>query len=174
MMETTSKLHAGQFVPALTFSRLDGSPYTFGGAGSWQALFVFRGQHCPICKGYLADIEARLPKFSDLGVSVAAVSADSEAQTRVTAEAAKPSFPLLYGMDQDTMRNLGLYISKPRSDQETDHDFSEPALFVVNPDGLLQVVEIGNAPFLRPDLDKLLGGIGYVIANGYPIRGTAR
>ena len=173
-METTSKLHAGQSFPPLTFSRLDGSPYTFGGTGSWQALFVFRGQHCPICKGYLADLEARLAKFADLGVFVAAVSADSEAQTRITAGATKSTFPLLYGMDNATMRKLGLYVSEPRSEQETDHDFSEPALFVINPDGLLQVVEIANAPFLRPDLDKLLGGLGYVIANGYPIRGTAK
>jgi peroxiredoxin len=173
-METTSKLNPGQPFPAMTFARLDGSPYAFGGTGSWQALFVFRGQHCPICKSYLGQVEARLDKFSTLDVSVAAISADSEAQTRVMAEAAKPTFPLLYGLDEATMRTLGLYISAPRSAQETDHNFAEPALFVVNVDGLLQVVEVANAPFLRPDLDRLIGGLGFIIEKGYPVRGTVK
>ena len=81
---------------------------------------------------------------------------------------------MLYGMDVPTMQRLGIYISEPRSVQETDHRFPEPALFVVNKDGVLQLVDIANAPFLRPDLDRLLRGVGFIIEKGYPIRGTHR
>ena len=81
-------------------------------------------------------------------------------------------FPLLYGLDEATMQELGLYISEPRSAQETDHLFSEPALFVINPDGLLHLIDIANAPFLRTDLDRLLSGLGFIIQKQYPIRGT--
>ena len=35
-----------------------------------------------------------------------------------------------------------------------------------------QLVDVSNAPFLRPDLDKVLGGITFIRANDYPIRGT--
>ena len=171
-MDTTTKLHPGQLFAPVTFTQLDGADHTFGAPGGWQALFVIRGQHCPICKTYLGEIEKRRATFTQLGVSVAAVSADSEAQTRLIAEAAKPNFPLLYGLNETTMRNLGLYISEPRSAQETDHRFPEPALFVVNPTGLLQLVDIANAPFLRPDLDRLIGGLRFVIDKNYPIRGT--
>lgn len=108
------------------------------------------------------------------GVSVAAVSADSESQNRVTADAAKVTFPLLYGMDEATMHRLGLYVSQPRSAQETDHLFPEPALSVVNPQGVLHLVDIANAPFLRPDLDPLVLRLGTIIEKDYPIRGTAR
>ena len=173
-METTAKLHPGGKMDPLTFNCLDGTEHTFGAPGSWQALFVFRGQHCPICKSYLGEIEQRRAALVQLGVSVAAVSADSEGQSRLTAEAAKFSFPLLYGMDEATMQRLGLYVSEPRSAQETDHRFPEPALFVVNPDGVLHLVDIANAPFLRPDLDRLVRGLGFVIEKGYPIRGTHR
>ena len=38
---------------------------------------------------YLKDLEARVGKFSELGVSVAAISGDTEAQTNITAEASK-------------------------------------------------------------------------------------
>ena len=171
-MNATRKLHPGQTFTPITFARLDGEDYTFGTPGAWQALFVIRGQHCPICKSYLGEIEKRRDAFAGLGVSIAAVSADSEAQTRVTAEVARPGFPLLYGLDEATMRRLGLYISEPRSAQETDHRFPEPALFVVNPDGLLHLVDVANAPFLRPDLDRLVGGLRFVIEKNYPIRGT--
>ncbi|GAC1322610.1 MAG: peroxiredoxin-like family protein [Collimonas sp.] len=173
-MDTTSKLHPGQkFAPEI-FKCLDRPDYTFGAPGQWQALFVFRGQHCPICKAYLGKIEAQRSRFEQLGISVAAVSADSEAQTRLTAAASSPAFPLLYGMDVAAMQRLGLYVSEPRSAQETDHRFSEPALLVVNADGILQIVDIANAPFVRPELEALLRGLSFVIENNYPIRGTHR
>jgi hypothetical protein len=62
-------------------------------------------------------------------------------------------------------------VSTPRSAQETDQPFPEPGLFVVNGDGKIQIVDISNAPFARPDLATLLGGIKFVRANDYPIRG---
>lgn len=173
-MQTTAKPHPGQpFVP-ISFKQLGGGDVTFGAAGPWQALFVIRGQHCPICKSYLSEIEERREALIALGVSIAAVSADSEAQTRITAEAAPVNFPLLYGMDEATMHRLGLYVSEPRSAQETDHRFPEPALFVVNPQGVLHLVDIANAPFLRPDLDRIVHGLGFIIEKAYPIRGTAK
>ncbi len=173
-MDTTTKLHPGQSFSPVTFRQLGGGDFTFGAPGAWQALFIIRGQHCPICKSYLGDIEKRRTAFTELGISIAAVSADSEAQTRLTAEAAKPGFPLLYGMDEATMHNLGLYVSEPRSVEETDHRFPEPALFVVNPQGALHLVDVANAPFLRPDLDRLIGGMRFVIQKSYPIRGTRK
>ena len=48
------------------------------------------------------------------------------------------------------------------------------ALFVVNPRGMLQLVQRANAAFLRPDLDRLIGGLRFVIDKNYPIRGTCR
>lgn len=160
-MDTTAKLYPGQMLNPFTFRRLDGEDY-------------IRGQHCPICKSYLGEIEQRRGAVAASGVSVPSLSADSEAQTHVTAEAARLEFPLLYGMDEVIMQRLRLYGSEPRLVQETDHRFPEPALFVVNANGMLQLVDIANAPFLRPDLDRLVGGLGFIIEKNYPIRGTYR
>ncbi len=173
-MDTTSKLHPGQRFLPVSFKQLGGADFTFGAMDTWQALFVIRGQHCPICKSYLSEIEQRREALAALGVSVAAVSADSEAQTRITAEASRVNFPLLYGMEEATMHRLGLYVTEPRSAEETDHRFPEPALFVVNPQGVLHLVEIANAPFLRPDLGRLVRGLGFIIEQAYPIRGTVK
>lgn len=173
-MDVTTKLHPGQIFEPREFSCIDGPTYRVGGAGKWQVLFVYRGLHCPICKGYLGKLKQRHAKFEELGIEVAAVSADSEAQARTTAEDIAPTFPLLYGLDLPTMRTLGVYISEPRSPEETDHRFPEPGLFVINPDGVLQIVDISNAPFVRPDLDTLISGLKFVAENDYPVRGTYR
>ena len=69
------------------------------------------------------------------------------------------------------MRALGLYISEPRSPRETDRPFPEPALFVVNPQGNIQIIDISNAPFARPDLNAVLKGLKFIQEKQYPIRG---
>jgi len=62
--------------------------------------------------------------------------------------------------------------SEPRSDTETDRPFPEPGLFVVNPKGKVQIVDISNAPWARPDLARVANGLKYLQDNNYPIRGT--
>ena len=42
----------------------------------------------------------------------------------------------------------------------------------INPDGNLHMIDISNAPFLRPELERLPSRIKYVLENDYPIRGT--
>lgn len=65
-----------------------------------------------------------------------------------------------------------LYISDPRSPQETDRPFAEPGLFLVNPQGNAQIIDVSNAPFARPDLQMILNGIKTIIEKSYPVRGT--
>ncbi len=43
---------------------------------------------------------------------------------------------------------------------------------MTNPEGRLQVVDISNAPFARPDLETLANGLAFVQQKDYPIRGT--
>ncbi len=64
--------------------------------------------------------------------------------------------------------------SIPRSAKETDHNFAEPGLLVINSDGEVQVVDLSNNPFARPDLEVLVSGLEWIRKpeNNYPIRGT--
>ena len=74
-------------------------------------------------------------------------------------------------MSIDDMRQLGLYISEPRSPEETDRPFAEPAVFVVNAAAETQIIDISNSPFARPDLKSLLKGLQFIVSKDYPIRG---
>ena len=62
--------------------------------------------------------------------------------------------------------------SNPRNPPETDSQFSEPGLFVINPEGKAHVIDISNAPFARPDLAQVLNGIKFAREKKFPVRGT--
>lgn len=176
-MAHSVKLKAGDSFPLLNVTLLDGSSVTLGqpqGSASWQAVFVYRGKHCPLCTKYLNEIESYKQAFADAGVEVLAVSGDSKPQLETHLEQLDISFPIAYGLTQQQMETLGLYVSIPRSEQETDHNFAEPGLFVVNEHGDLHVVDISNNPFVRPELGALTRGLAWIRDpnNHYPIRGT--
>jgi len=168
------KPQAGSAVPEISLKTVDGATAKIGGArDGWQMVVVYRGKHCPICKRYLTGLKDLVAGYADAKTEVLAVSTDPEEKAKAFADEIKPNFPVAFGLSIGDARRLGLYISNPRSPQETDRSFSEPGLFVINPKGEAQVVDISNAPFARPDLAAILNGLKFVQANGYPIRGTA-
>ena len=50
--------------------------------------------------------------------------------------------------------------------------FPEPALFVVRPDRGVQIADVANAPFVRPDPDMRLGGLKFIPESDDPVWGT--
>ena len=66
------------------------------------------------------------------------VSGDPEGKAAAMVESAGLTFPVAYGLAIEQMRDLGLYISHPRSPEETDRPFPEPGMFAVNADGHVQ------------------------------------
>lgn len=67
---------------------------------------------------------------------------------------------MAYGLNEEQMLRWGLYVSKPLGPDESSNLFSEPALFLINPAGLLHVVSYSNASFARPDLKQIVQGEG--------------
>lgn len=171
-MSVAEKFAAGDMFPALSWPAIGGGKVDVSEADGWRILFVYRGKHCPLCKRYFRKLNEMLGDFQEAGLSVMAVSADPEQKAQADVESEGWRFPVGYGLTPDEMRMLGLYISEPRSPQETDRPFAEPGLFVINPKGTAQVIDISNAPFSRPDLEALLRGIKFIIEKDYPIRGT--
>lgn len=171
-MAASTKLAAGAAFPAMSWPTADGGKLDVAGTPGWRMLAVYRGKHCPLCKKYFATLDGLLDGFKAAGVSVAAISADPKEKADADVAEFKWKFPVGYGMTTDQMRQLGLYISEPRSAQETDRPFAEPGLYVINPEGKVQIVEISNAPFARPDLAGILNGIKIIQERNYPVRGT--
>ncbi|AMN68068.1 peroxiredoxin-like family protein [Psychrobacter sp. P11G5] len=171
------KLQAGVKFPSIDVQMLNDDVKSLGtpeNGHDWKLVVVYRGQHCPICTKYLNQLETVKASFAEAGVDIIAISGDSKEQLESHLEKLDINFPIAYGLTIEQMNTLGLYISDPRSEKETDHPFAEPGLFVINADGEIQIVDISNAPFARPELETLANGLSFVRKNDYPIRGTHR
>lgn len=166
------KLTAGADMPNLSVPRVGGGNIEIGAGPGWKMVVVYRGKHCPICRTYLKTLNDLLDQFKDASTQVVAISGDPKEKAETEARDEGWQFPVGYNLTVDQMRTLGLYISEPRSPQETDRPFPEPGLFVANPQGKLQIIDISNAPFARPDLAAVLRGLKFIQEKAYPIRGT--
>ncbi|MZR29137.1 redoxin domain-containing protein [Sneathiella litorea] len=173
---TSNKLIAGQKFPEITVPMVAGGTMTLGAGAAdtedWQLVVIYRGKHCPICMRYLTQLESLKEEFEAAGLKVVAISGDGHEKAAAVAEENGLSFPVGYDLSIDQMMALGLYISDPRSPKETDQPFPEPGLFVVRPDNVIQIIDISNAPFARPELGAILRGVKFIRENDYPVRGT--
>ena len=80
-----------------------------------------------------------------------------------------------YGLSLADARDWGLYISTSRGTTSIGIEepalFSEPGLFLVNPDQSLFFGSVNTMPFVRPHFSELLGAVDFAIKNNYPARG---
>ncbi len=139
-------------------------------------LVFYRGLHCPICKGQLKDLEAKLPEFDKRGVSVVALSSDAQDRAeRAKADWGLANLRLGYGLDLSAALDWGLYISTGRGPTSAGIEepplFSEPAIYLVRPDGTLYFGSVQTMPFARPHFADILSAIDVVVAKDYPARG---
>ncbi|MEM7753990.1 MAG: redoxin domain-containing protein, partial [Pseudomonadota bacterium] len=144
----------------MALPQVGGGTVTVGGSReNWSLLVVYRGKHCPKCKTYLNILNGMLDQWTDAGFDVAVTSADPE--ERASADQAEFGwhFPLAYGLTEDQMATLGLFVSEPLSETENDRRFAEPGVYVLRPDGSMLLVAISNGPAARPDLATLLDGM---------------
>lgn len=172
MNSPSTKLAAGAVFPDITLPQVGGDELSPATQDGWRMVVVYRGKHCPLCKKYLDTLNQLHAGYRDAGISVMAVSGDplGKAEAQVSSQGLR--FPVGYDLSVAQMRLLGLYVSEPSSPEETDRPFPEPGLFVINPDHQVQIIDLSNAPFARPDLASLLNGLKFIRDKGYPIRGT--
>jgi len=142
----------------------------------FDMLVFYRGLHCPICAKYLLELERLAPEFASRGVRITAISSDDEDRGRQMADKVKASaVKFAYGLGLTTAREWGLYISAGRGKTSIGIEepalFSEPAVYLVRPDGTLYYGAVQTMPFARPPFQDLLGAIDFAIAKDYPARG---
>ncbi len=168
------KLMPGAQAPALSLPLVGGGTWTLADQtpDAVTMVIVYRGYHCPVCKDFLSgDLDPLVKDFEAAGVSVVAVSMDSEERAaKAKSEWGLDNTPIAYGMTEATARAWGLYISSSIKEAEAAV-FPEPGTFWIKPDGSLYLIDIANMPFARPNLKLLLAKVP-AVGNGYPARGT--
>jgi peroxiredoxin len=165
-------------VPALSLPLTDGTRFVLGAApgDKFDLLVFYRGLHCPICAKYLMELERLSGEFAQRGVQLVAISSDGEARARQMAEkVSAKGVKVAYDLSLRSARQWGLYISAGRGKTsigiEEPELFSEPAVYIVRPDGTLYYGAAQTMPFARPPFQDLLGAIDFAVAKDYPARG---
>ncbi|PHQ78388.1 MAG: thioredoxin peroxidase [Thalassobium sp.] len=171
---TSTKPRVGAAIAPMRLPRVGTSQAITVGAAKtrWTMLFIYRGRHCPRCKRFLNKLNAALSAWT-AHMDVVVASADSAEKALADLREFGWDFDLCYGLKEEQMRALGLYVSTPLSEAETTGNFAEPGAFAIRPDGTLMLVDISNGPAARPDLEELLDGMIFNITNNRPVRGTA-
>ena len=160
--------------PDLTIDLVDGKQWTLSEQSPehFTMIIVYRGKHCPVCKKYLKTLEKHMQDFTDKGVSVVAISANTkELATESVKEWDIPNVPVGYNFPIEEARTWGLFISEGIKDEPKV--FVEPGLYLIRPDRTLYASSIQTMPFARPDLVDILKSIDFVVENDYPARGEA-
>jgi len=160
--------------PELTLPLVGGGDWSLADQtpDSFTMILVYRGYHCPVCKGDLGKLNSLMDLAAENGLGAVAVSMDGAER----AAAAKDEWGLdkvdvAYGLTEEKAREWGLFISSSIKEAESDI-FAEPGLFWVTAEGTIYLVDVANMPFARPDLEILIPKAGFASANGYPARGT--
>ncbi len=171
-------LYPRQQVPALSVKTVAEGTWTLAEQTppKFTLVVFYRGLHCPICRTYLRDLQANLDDLEALGVNTIAISSDDEERaTRVKNEWKLENIRIGYGLSLEDARKWGLYISTSRGTTsigvvEPDM-FSEPAIYLVRPDGTLYFGNVQTMPFARPHFADIVKAIKFVIEKDYPARG---
>lgn len=174
MTTTTAKLLPGTPAPTLEIQTLDGQLWKLADQSpqAFTLVLFYRGLHCPLCNKQLTELEQSLDPLANLGIGAIAISGDTQERAQQSKQEWNlQNLTLGYGLSLSDMQRWGLYISKGAYPNEPAL-FSEPAIFLIRPDGTLNTAIISSTPFARPHFDDLIGGIDYILKNNYPIRGT--
>lgn len=167
-----------QKAPELIVETLDNGSFNLAAAkpGRLTLVCFYRGLHCPVCANYLNELERLTPAFAERGVETIAISSDGEVRARQMAEKiAAKNLRVGYGLELRAAREWGLYLSASRGKSSIDIEeppiFSEPGIFLINPDQTMYYLSVQSMPFVRPNFGEMVQALDYIIKNDYPARG---
>jgi len=163
----------GRPVPPLELETVGHGPWSLEAGESlrlWLLVF-YRGLHCPICSDYVSELDRLSDEFKSIGVEPVAISMDSAERAHESVGAwGIEHVPVAYGLSREAARDWGLFVSSSAADFEPEQ-FSEPALFLVRPNGVLYGSTVNSMPFARASFQDLLIAVGRILEFDPPERG---
>ena len=120
---------------------------------------ALKHEPCVLCIGTLQEVNSKIAALREAGIEVVAVSADKEDVASALVGELSLSFPVAYGLEEDVMHELGLYVSDPTNYIAQSHRFAEPGYFFLTSTSKIQYVSIASHPMGgRVNVDHLIAG----------------
>lgn len=143
----------GDEAPRFTLPDAEFRPFALKAFRGRPVLLVFfPAAFSPACTQRVLELQRRLAGLDAMHVQVAGVSVDGPYALRAFASACRLAFPLLSDFHRETTRLYGL----------EDDNFlglrgvSRPAVFLIDPDGVVQYRWVADRHGVHPDYDELL------------------
>lgn len=145
------KLKPGDKVPNFTLKDLQGRAFTlYEHLNNLKTLLIFyRGEWCLICNIYLANLQQRATEFKENDTQIIAISTDTSSDAATLQKRAGLSFKVLPELSQDIIEAYDLFYN-----EKFRH--SEPAIFILLPDGTIAYEAIISGTLGRPSVDDIL------------------
>lgn len=125
------------------------------GENGAAVFFVRSADWCPFCKRQLADVNARLPEFEALGLSVITVSVDEVPLIRQFADDQHVGYTMLADPNGDINEELG--IRDPQYPVgSAQFGVPRPIIYILDRSGMIRARYMEPTYRTRPDLDVVL------------------
>lgn len=111
----------GQTVPNATLTDASGGEISLASLYADGPIVVtfYRGGWCPYCNDQLAELQRRLPEFTEAGARIIALSPESPDETAKTAQKNETSFMILSDASMDAARGFGVLFDLDEGTKET-------------------------------------------------------
>ncbi|MDR3467641.1 MAG: peroxiredoxin-like family protein [Xanthobacteraceae bacterium] len=166
-------LKAGDKLPAFMLSDPEGNSVSSDDLLSKGPLVIsfYRGVWCPYCNMELQALQGALPRFKELGASLAAISPQNPANSRKSVRQNNLSFPILSDPHNHVAAAFGLRFEMPdylvelykslKNDLpafngDPSWTLPMPARFVVGQDGVVLYAEVNPDYTRRPEPEDML------------------
>jgi peroxiredoxin len=136
----------GWQAPDFELADPDGKVWNLGelSNGGPVVLIFYYGYHCISCVRHLAEVNRDMPLFREVGARVVAISADPPELTQRQFQQNGPfGFTVLSDPENKVARAYRVF------KRAEDADLFRHGSFVIDRDGTIQWVNIGDAPFRR-------------------------
>lgn len=159
----------GTTIPNATVKTVDGKSVSVNELVSQKptVLIFYRGSWCPYCNKHLAELQQTEQKLVDMGYQILAVSPDrpemlkesvSKHDLQYTLLSDSPmnltkAFGLAFKVDESTVKRYkGMGIDLEKNSGYDHHLLPVPAVYLINPDGLI------TFQYVNPDYKTRING----------------
>jgi peroxiredoxin len=149
IIPTHHHLLVGRHAPDFELADPDGKVWNLEelSDGGPVVLIFYYGYHCLSCVRHLSDVNRDLPLFREVGARVVAISADPPELTRERfQQSGQFGFTVLSDPENKVARAYRVF-KGPHDGKMTD--ILRHGTFIIDPDGTVQWVNVGDAPFRR-------------------------
>jgi len=174
-------LKAGEKAPPFELQDGDGRTWRsddFLHAGPLVAVF-YRGRWCAYCNTQLVALQEIHKQIAAAGVSLVAISPQTQKHSYMTRDMHKLRFPLLSDAGNQVARKFGLvyrlpaelqamyesiYTKLPGYNGDPSWELPLPATYIVQPDGTISYARVDADWRVRPEPEDLLSSPGWPAA----------